>query len=151
MQLTKSQDKVINSLIEQYNNTDRRIIDFSAPTGSGKTFMSANFISRIFASHINDQNQKTMFVVATVSNAELPKAFSRKLEEYQQYLPFKDFDIEFRESPSNLKSVKVEHIKGFELENNKVLVFGTSSFGRKKLFTEMGLLDSFVTEAKEKN
>ncbi len=151
MQLTKSQNKVINELFHEYLNKKRNIVDFRAPTGSGKTFMTSHFVSKVFANNQNNPDLKTMVVIATVSNAELPKAFAKKMTEYKKYLPFNDFEIEFRESPSSAKTNKVEHVKGFELINNKVLIFGTSSFGKKKIFTEQGILENFILEAIDKN
>ncbi len=149
MKLTNSQKKTVDKLYVAYKNKDETsIIDFKAPTGSGKTFMAANLISNIFASEYNS-NKKTMIVIATVSDAELPKAFASKLNDYKKYLSFSNFEVEFRTSPSSSKNSKIEHIKNFELEENKVLVFGTSSFGKNKLFNIQGILDNFISEAKE--
>ena len=150
MILTPTQRKAVNNLFEVYKNTQHKAIDFKAPTGSGKTFMAAHFISRVFAANNYD---KTMIVIATVSTAELPKAFAKKINNYKKYLPFKNFTVEHRESPSTAKKVvsKIEHVRGFDLVNNKVLIFGTQSFGTKKLFTEQGILDKFILDAEKMN
>ena len=148
MNLTKSQKSKVEQLFNEYKDPKVKKIDFKAPTGSGKTFMAAHFISKVFATN---QNNKTMIIVATISDSELPKAFARKLENYKKYLDFKNFEVEFKKSPSKTEEKKVEQIKGFNLENNKVLIFGTASFGKKRLFTEQKILDSFIIEAKERN
>ena len=145
MILTRSQKNVVELVFGQYK-INKQIVNFKAPTGSGKTFMAAHIISKILATN---HSNKIMVVIATVSNAELPKAFARKLENYKKFLNFSDFEVEFRESPSS-KNEKIEQVKEFRLENNKVLVFGTSSFGKKKIFTEQKILDNFIYEAKEK-
>ncbi|MGY6172234.1 DEAD/DEAH box helicase family protein [Candidatus Mycoplasma pogonae] len=147
--LTRSQENAVNRIVKRYIEHTRKdkIVDFKAPTGSGKTFMASYIISKI-AEYINiyKPSKKVMFVIATISNAELPKAFSKKIEYYKKYLPFQNLNIEHRVSPSSTD--KGEDVKKFYVENNKVLIFGTSSFGKKKLFTELGILNDFIQEAK---
>jgi len=151
MTLTKSQENAVNKLIDFYNNySSQKIVSFKAPTGSGKTFMASAFISKIFAQNLVTKKKKIMFIIATISDAELPRAFSNKLENYKKYLSFQNFEIEYRISPS-LNAQKIESIKPFNLEENKVLIFGTSSFGKKKIFSEEGILDSFIEEIRNSN
>lgn len=150
MNLTNSQKKAVERLFAAYKAKESKVISFKAPTGSGKTFMSSNLISYIFEEEKKRGNNKTMVVVATISDAELPKSFASKIEEYKKYLSFNDFEVEFRNSPSNT-TAKVESVPGFSLENNKVLIFGTSSFGKNRLFNEQGILDNFLYEAKLQN
>lgn len=151
MKLTKSQENAIDRIFNEYVSKDNKIISFKAPTGSGKTFMSAHLVSRVFDYEKQQGNNKTMFIIATVSDAELPKAFAKKVNDYRKYLPFNQFAVEHRESPSNSTNSKNESIAPFNLENNKVLIFGTSSFGKNKLFNIQGILDNFLYEAKNQN
>lgn len=151
MKLTKSQKNAIDRIFNEYVSKDNKIISFKAPTGSGKTFMSAHLVSRVFDYEKQQGNNKTMFIIATVSDAELPKAFAKKVNDYRKYLPFTQFAVEHRESPSNSTNSKNESIAPFNLENNKVLIFGTSSFGKNKLFNIQGILDNFLYEAKNQN
>lgn len=148
MKLTNSQEKIVNRLFNQYVLGEHPIISFKAPTGSGKTFMSSYLISRIFDFEKQQGTSKTMVVIASISDAELPRAFANKISEYKKYMPFKKFEVEHRESPSNSNNLKIESVAPFNLENNKVLVFGTSSFGKNKLFNTQGILDNFLSEAK---
>ena len=137
MQLTKKQNFYVNKLIEAFDNKHKgewyKIVSFIAPTGAGKTFMASEFISRVFAKEFGN-NKKTIFVVATISNADLPKQLAKKLNKYKDkhFHTFDNYKIEYIESPSiSSKNKKIEDIKTFYLENNKVFVFGTSSFGKK--------------------
>ncbi len=147
MILTKSQENAVNKLINFYNNSSKKIVSFKAPTGSGKTFMASVFISRILEQNLITKKKKIMFIIATISDAELPKSFSNKLESYKKYLSFQNFEVEYRMSPS-LNAQRIESIKPFNLEENKILIFGTSSFGKKKIFSEEGILDNFTEEIK---
>lgn len=151
MRLTKSQENAVNRIFNEYASEEHKIISFKAPTGSGKTFMSAHLISKILDYEKQQGNNKTMFIIATVSDAELPKSFAKKISDYRKYLPFNQFTIEHRESPSNSTNSKSESVAPFNLENNKVLIFGTSSFGKNKLFNIQGILDNFLYEANNQN
>ena len=151
MQLTPSQKEVVQKLFNAFKEKDNyKFASFKAPTGSGKTFMASEFISRVFATEIASF-KKTVFVVATISNAELPKQFARKLKDYKKYHSFNNYIVEYIESPSTRKTAKVESIPEFFLEDNKVFVFGTSSFGKNTLFYQNKTLDVFLQEASEQN
>ena len=151
MELIDVQKKAVDKLVTAYENAKKggqKTVIFSAPTGSGKTFMAANFIAEI----LKDRNiKKTMVVIATVSRAELPRAFKRKLEEYKKFLKFRDFSVEFRDAPSKVKKGATisTSTRGFKLVNKKVLIFGTSSFGKGKIFTEGAILEKFINNAKQ--
>lgn len=160
MILTKSQSDTVNKLFNIYvdvlnNKNHNKIVNFKAPTGSGKTFISSELISRIFEYNSTYlYNAKTVIIVATVSNAELPKQFTKKLNSYKKYHLYNKYDIEYISSPSSSNSAKSsENDVYFKLDNNvkeKVFVFGTSSFGKKKVFTDRGILDNFLTDIKNK-
>ncbi|WP_036459085.1 DEAD/DEAH box helicase family protein, partial [Mycoplasma leonicaptivi] len=53
MQLTKSQNKVVDLLVNQATSTlegsSKNAVYFKAPTGSGKTFMMLNFIDKLIS------------------------------------------------------------------------------------------------------
>lgn len=148
MQLTKSQKNTVSKLFAKYLNRDEyKLTSFKAPTGSGKTFMASELISRIFSEEF-DKKKKTVIVFATISNAELPKQLSKKLESYKKFHEFNNYKIEYIYSPSSAKSNKMEDIKEFTLEDNKVFVFGTSSFGKNTLFYQNKTLEKFIQEAK---
>ena len=152
MILTKSQNRVVSKLFNKYlERKECNFSSFKAPTGSGKTFMASELISRIFSEEYGKNIAKTVVVFATVSNAELPKQLSLKLEKYKKYHQFNNYTIEYIFSPSSSKSNKSEDIKEFILEDNKVFVFGTSSFGKNTLFYQNKTLENFIQEAKNQN
>ncbi len=151
MYLTKSQRRVVDKIFKLYlERTKEKHALLKAPTGSGKTFMSSELISKILF-HSMSSNVKTIVVVATISNAELPKQFAFKLKEYKGFHEFNEYNINYIESPSNSKSSKVEDISDFELKENSVYVFGKSSFGKNTLFYQNGTLDTFIQRAKIEN
>lgn len=151
MQLTKSQNNAVSKLFNKYLNRDEyKLTSFKAPTGSGKTFMASELISRIFSEEFN-KKKKTVIVFATISNAELPKQLTKKLESYKKFHEFNNYKIEYIYSPSSAMTNKMEDIKEFNLEDNKVFVFGTSSFGKNTLFYQNKTLENFIQEAKIKD
>ena len=153
MQLTTSQNNSVKKLIKAFDNKEEyKFSSFKAPTGAGKTFMASEFVSRIFAKEIGS-DKKTIFVIATISNAELPKQFFKKMNIYKKFHEFHDYKIEYIESPSiaTSKKSKSEDIKEFFLEDNKVFIFGTSSFGKNTLFNQNRTLETFLEQAKELN
>lgn len=159
MQLTKSQKNIVEKLYKKYlsvieskrdqNNSNDWTVNFKAPTGSGKTFISSSLCSKIFEHNFLIDKAKIIIVIGTISNAELPKQFAKKLNNYKKYHRFSNYDIEFISSPSNSKSSKIEDVKGFNLNNNKIFVFGISSFGKNTLFYQNGILNEFITNIKK--
>lgn len=142
MNLTKIQEKAVNKIIDYYK-LNEKIINFIAPTGSGKTFMIANVVSRIIE---NSYNQKIIFVIFTLSNAELPIQFKSKLDEYQDYLTTK-FNSIYYESPS-MKNIKNDNDYYIRYNDKDVLIFGTQTFGKGRIFTELERFKDFIIDAK---
>ncbi len=148
MELTNSQSSSVEKLMKAFSNREsNKRVYFKAPTGSGKTFMASEFISRALFECFAT-GKKAMVVVATISNAELPKQFTKKLNQYKGYHEFNSYDVEHINSPSNTKSVKVEDVKDFDVRENLVYVFGKASFGKNTLFYQNGTLNSFFQRAK---
>ncbi len=148
MILTKSQKKATINLFNAYLEREKnKICYFKSPTGSGKTFMASSLISMIHAD-AKSRGKKSIIVVATISNSELPEEFSKKLKEYKAYHEFQEYDINFVSSPSAAKAFKKEDIKGFEVSDKKTYVFGLSSFGKNTLFRENNVLGTFIDEIK---
>ncbi|AXE60508.1 type III restriction endonuclease subunit R [[Mycoplasma] phocae] len=160
MQLTSVQlravEELINNFSESYNfsecGKDKNTIEFKAPTGSGKTFMLANFIDRAITFNREfNSNQKIIFVIATLSSADLPKQMETNLRDYAIYLNNRDVNIQRYESPSiSDKNLKDREFK-FLAENEKVIIFGSSSFGKNRIFTEYGILDAFLDQIKNED
>ena len=145
MKLTSTQQNAVNELVNEFNLNDKNIVYFKAPTGPGKTFMIANVINDITKKYFGE---KLLFVIATLSSAELPKQMENNLNYYKHYLDFGTYlNIEKVDSPSNSKTNnKSDATHSIIAEKNKVLIFGTSSFGKNKIFTEEGVFDAFIDQ-----
>lgn len=145
MKLTNTQQNAVNELVNEFDPNSKNIVYFKAPTGSGKTFMIANVINDITKKYFEE---KLLFAIATLSSAELPKQMENNLNDYKHYLDFGQYlNIEKVDSPSNSKtSNKSDTTYSIIAEKNKVLIFGTSSFGKNKIFTEEGVFDAFIDQ-----
>ena len=91
-----------------------------------------------------------IFVIATPSSSSLPAFFEQKLNKYKVDLPFSKFDVEYIQSPSSAKSDKTEAIQKILPQKNKVYIFGKSSFGKGRIFSEYKIIDDFVLAAIDK-
>lgn len=147
MKLTNTQQNAVNELVNEFDSNNKNIVYFKAPTGSGKTFMIANVINDITKKYFGE---KLLFVIATLSSAELPQQMKNNLEDYKYYLDFGIYlNIEKVDSPSNSKTNnKSDATHSIIAEKNKILIFGTSSFGKNKIFTEEGVFDAFIDQIK---
>ena len=148
MILTPAQKHAVDKLTQAYlSHNKNKIICFKAPTGSGKSFMASEFISRIFGIE-SSQPQKTVIVFLTISNAELPRQLTNKLKQYQKFHQgFTNYEIEFIQSPSS-SDRKIENLKEFTLKDNKIFVLGISSFGKNTLFYQNDTLNTFLRQIK---
>lgn len=104
MNLTSVQEKAVKQLLEEYKiaiqSSEPKIVDFQAPTGSGKTFMLANTINEIIKeNNANGEPNKLVFVIATLSSADLPYQMESNLNEYKRYINGL-YEVERKESPS---------------------------------------------------
>ena len=69
------QKSAVEQLIEQIELKDE--ITFRAPTGSGKTYMMADFMNRVIENHTN-----VIFIVSSLSKGNLAKQNYDKFCEY---------------------------------------------------------------------
>lgn len=148
MQLVSLQQKAVDQILDLYNSTQKVICEFKAPTGSGKTLMASSFISNLIDRF---ENEKFLFVIATPSSSSLPLFFEQKINKYKVDLPYSKFEVEYIQSPSSAKNDKTEAIKKIIPEQNKVFIFGKSSFGSKRIFSEYGIIEDFIKFAVEQN
>ncbi|WP_036463543.1 DEAD/DEAH box helicase family protein [Mycoplasmopsis sturni] len=151
MKLTKVQEDKVNEIVNYFTNSDVNtpIVTFSAPTGSGKTFMMANIIDKMisFASEIDTP---IMFIIATLSTGELPKQLESNLNEYKQYLENSTFEVSYEESPSVKEASKKDRHNKLKPINNKVFIFGKSTFGKNRIYTEEEIIESLLEDAQNK-
>ncbi len=145
MELTKIQKEAVEKILNHYSPSKKVNVDFKAPTGSGKTLMASWVISSLMERYI-DEN--FIFVIATPSSSSLPFFFEKKINLYKKDLPFSKFEVEYIESPSSSQSEKTEYNPRIKVENRKVYIFGKSTFGRGRIFTERHIIDDFVDEVK---
>ncbi|QVK01703.1 DEAD/DEAH box helicase family protein [Mycoplasma mycoides subsp. capri] len=147
MRLTNKQEFVVQQIVDKYHIENKKIIDFQAPTGSGKTFMMINAIDKLITTY---PNEKFTFVIVTLSTAELPKQLYDNLNDYKQYLD-NNITIEYQESPSSSNTkLKDQHFQ-IKAKQNNVLILGTQSFGKNRIFTEQGIIHSFLDEIKNQD
>ncbi|QVK08256.1 DEAD/DEAH box helicase family protein [Mycoplasma mycoides] len=147
MRLTNKQEFAVQQIVDKYHIENKKIIDFQAPTGSGKTFMMINAIDKLITTY---PNEKFTFVIVTLSTAELPKQLYDNLNDYKQYLD-NNITIEYQESPSSSNSkLKDQHFQ-IKAKQNNVLILGTQSFGKNRIFTEQGIIHSFLDEIKNQD
>ena len=144
MELTSLQKSTVEDILELYNPCQKVVCEFKAPTGSGKTLMASYFISAMIEKNINE---KFISIIATPSSSSLPLAFEHKINKYKTDLPFSKFEVEYVQSPSSAKSDKSESIDKIIAEQNKVYIFGKSSFGKGRILSEYGSIDDFVISA----
>ena len=132
MKLTNTQQNAVNELVNEFDPNNKNIVYFKAPTGSGKTFMIANVINDIVKKYFGEN---LLFVVATLSSAELPQQMKNNLEDYKYYLDFGTYlNIEKVDSPSNSKT------------NNKSDATHSIIAEKNKIFTEEGVFDAFIDQ-----
>lgn len=75
------QNESVNSLLYQANKKDE--ITFKAPTGSGKTYMMADFMDKTIA-----EDEGIIFIVSSLSKGDLAK---QNFEKFEEYVNNKDF------------------------------------------------------------
>ena len=147
-------DELFSYFVDSYNDNNKinKIIDFKAPTGSGKTFMISNFIDKASIYHHDlIQDQKIIFVIATLSSAKLPIQMENNINEYLSYLENKDLKVKRYESPSSSSDKLKDGDYRIIANNNEIIIFGTQSFGKRKIYTEQGIFDAFLDQIKKEN
>ncbi|AWX42787.1 Type III restriction enzyme, res subunit [Metamycoplasma cloacale] len=154
MKLTHIQFKAVNQLFNKFQNvitnneSYNKTIEFKAPTGAGKTFMIANLITQINQYAINN-NENIVYIIATLSSSELPKQMENNLNDYREYLLDLPKVLRY-ESPSiSNKSNKTDSNYHIKLYPNTIYIFGASSFGKNRIYTEYGIYEAFLKEIKD--
>lgn len=143
MELTSLQKSTAESIINLYDPEHKKICEFKSPTGSGKTLMASYFISEMIERF---PDEKFVFVIATPSSSSLPLFFERKINAYKADLPFPDFEAEYIRSPSTAQKDHTEAVPVIIPQQNKVYIFGKSSFGKNRILSEYGIIDDFVLQ-----
>ena len=72
------QKDAINKLVSLLKNSKQKSLVFKAPTGSGKTYMIADFMNRILA-----EDKDVVFLVSSLSKGNLAQQNHEKFEEYK--------------------------------------------------------------------
>ncbi|WP_462097531.1 DEAD/DEAH box helicase family protein [Mesomycoplasma hyopneumoniae] len=173
MELTQSQSKAVEQLVEKTtlyltsseeiepklendkNQTNpaklKNAIYFKAPTGSGKTFMILNYIDKLIEWNKAKVGKELVFVIVTLSSAELPKQMEESFNEYKIFIKNTNLNIERIESPSNLKrTAKVDKNYEFFAKPDSVFIMGGASFKSNSILREQGSIEAFLSEIKRK-
>ncbi|WP_322908568.1 DEAD/DEAH box helicase family protein [Mycoplasmopsis felis] len=155
MELTKAQNSAVSKLVDFTWNKlithKKDSLYFKAPTGSGKTFMILNYIDKLIDLSKYENNLNLVFVIATLSSAELPKQMEESFLEYKYYINNTDLNIQRIESPSNTKkNTKVEKNYQFFAQKNNVYIMGGASFKKNSILREEQAIESFLNEIKQK-
>ncbi|WP_341420423.1 DEAD/DEAH box helicase family protein [Mesomycoplasma ovipneumoniae] len=173
MELTQSQLKAVEQLVEKTtsylisseeielklqndgNQTNpaklKNAIYFKAPTGSGKTFMILNYIDKLIEWNKAEAGKELVFVIVTLSSAELPKQMEESFNEYKIFIKNTNLKIERIESPSNLKrTAKVDKNYEFFATPDSVFIMGGASFKSNSILREQGAIEAFLSEIKRK-
>ena len=79
------QQNAVNKLVELIDQKDE--LTFRSPTGSGKTYMMADFMNRILAG-----NDNVIFLVSTLSKGNLAQQNFDKFQEYRDKGKFKNLN-----------------------------------------------------------
>ncbi|MXR13643.1 hypothetical protein DR085_01990 [Mycoplasma flocculare] len=155
MHLINAQQKVVEKLFQKASlailANKKEAIYFKAPTGSGKTFMIINFIDYLISWSKQELNLALVFVIVTLSSAELPLQIAKSFSEYRHYINNRDLKINHIESPSNSKKQKVEKNYKFYAEQNNIYIMGGASFRKNSILREEEAIESFLAEIKQKN
>lgn len=149
MHPTHIQEHAVKSIIDKYDQKIKSIY-FKAPTGCGKTFIICNVISRLIK-RIKNCGKTVCFICATISDGDLPKQMLNNFNEYQNYLNELDgytFLSQYHQSPSIDNKNQCECNCYISPLENGVLIFGKSSFGRKRIFNQENTIGKLINEIK---
>lgn len=153
MQLSNSQKNAVNQLIEKYHawkfKQKEKTVDFSAPTGSGKTFIISNFVAELLRN--KNPAEKIVVFLATLSSSKLPKQFAEKVKsKYMDHLSWK-FDVEYKMAPSSKTTSAKDYEPRLIAANNTMIIVGRSSFTKSSIFIQRGCFEKFLAQIKNEN
>ena len=77
-EINELQNRAVNQLVEILKTQNKSSYTFRAPTGSGKTYMMADFMNRLL-----EQNQQIIFLVSSLSKSDLARQNYEKFCEYR--------------------------------------------------------------------
>ena len=73
------QQEAVTKLVNVLSDTPKKEVTFKAPTGSGKTYMMADFMNRMLA-----EDQNCLFIVSTLSKSNLAEQNFDKFKDYAE-------------------------------------------------------------------
>lgn len=160
-QLTNTQQNAIDKILNRANkilnpneedkaannhiNNSFKTVYLKAPTGSGKTFMMLNLIDQMINKF---KDRKFVFIVGSISTANLPKQIYQSFCQDSIYLMNSNLDIELIESPSNQKA-NYDTIYKIKPVANSVRIMGKSSFGKGTIYYEQSTLKHYLDDIKQ--
>lgn len=127
--------------------SNQKVINFQAPTGSGKTFILCSLCDE-YLKHCKLTNQKCIIIFNTISTGNLQKQNYDKSVLYTVANGF-EYDSYLISSPSSsIVSRSNKDINySIPLTDQTVYFIGNASFKSKSILYERGELESFLKEA----
>ncbi|MDR1781538.1 MAG: DEAD/DEAH box helicase family protein [Bacilli bacterium] len=132
------QNEAVKKLIE-LSKSDKKEITFKAPTGSGKTYMMANFMNQVLS-----ENDEVIFLVTCLSKGGLAKQNYDKFTEYSNDGDFTKIDP-FLIS-SEFANEETPHID----DNHNVYILPKDLFKKKSILFR-GIFEAFLSNITKDN
>lgn len=128
------QNEAVSSLVNTLKLSNKEIT-FKAPTGSGKTYMMADFMNRILSEHKN-----AIFLVSSLSKGDLAGQNYEKFKEYSDKKFFSNLN------PYLINSEIANEERLFIPNIYNVYVLPRDLYKTKSLIKEQGVLNNFLVE-----
>ena len=77
-EIKELQTNSVTKLVDLIDKSEKKTFTFRAPTGSGKTYMMADFMERMLS-----KDDKVVFLVSSLSKSDLAKQNYEKFCEYR--------------------------------------------------------------------
>lgn len=127
------QNEAVNSLLNILKTKVDKNIYFKAPTGSGKTYMMADFMDRYL-----DNNPETVFLVSTLSKGDLAD------QSYKQFKKYKSDNI-FENLNPYLITSEVNQEEGLYIPTDKNVYVLPRDLYKKNAKLMRGAMDAFLS------
>ena len=147
IQLKDCQELAVNKLINKYyerrNNPENSIINFQAPTGSGKTLILCDLCGRIFHAF-----KKCIILFISISTGDIQIQNYNKANKYKAencYI----YETHLIPSPSNTNKGKNDYLDYIPLKNHYVYFMGSSTYTKNAKIRKEQYFDTFLYDAKK--
>jgi len=132
------QNEAVSSLVAAMGR--KKEITFKAPTGSGKTYMMADFMNRILA-----KNSNVVFLVSSLSKGDLAR------QNYEKFCDYSDRKFFANLNPYLINSEIAGEERLFIPETHNVYVLPRDLYKKASRIKEQGVLINFFDELRWKH